>query len=583
MKPGSTSEKEYLLNQLNAIEKTLKKQFGETYKQAINLGEIRNVINSGDSFSFDKNPSAKKKVDSMLKTLQGNLTNTVSQYSQTVGRVATQTAKEGVKASVSPSKKEQDFVDKLSDDAMKDARKSASESAGEAKMSSSVWNFDDYSKKEIQAIINAGIRKGLTVQGIADSVTPYLNNPLLEDAEPEFQKIQTPKGVYKSAYKNALRLARTEVMRAYDEAEWNSYQNDPMVVGFEVKTSNNHTVLIHGKRVPLKDMCDQLAGKYPKSFKFTGWHPQCRCTMLPITIGADELGDLMEAQENGEEFVSKNTVSELPENFNEWYDANKDRFSANNEPWFLSENKGVINTIRTGAPITSEGEAESEGSVDEIDELKGKPFLALQETDENPNNRFSMIAKDLEKLKIEKVPFSQLPVQQSSRDLAKKIGHKDTEDVGSCVSLSLAYMGNRLGYDVQDFRGGKSRDYLSSGFCELCISEGDIFCEATLEETEQKAYESITEGEEVIFGTLSHATIVQKKNGKMQYLELQGEDDNKYKPLTTKKLLERFGYPSNIDECTIMGRSLYILRKNDIVKNLSSFKSLLEYINTARK
>jgi hypothetical protein len=40
------------------------------------------------------------------------------------------------------------------------------------------------------------------------------------------------------------------------------------VVGVEVRLSVNH---------PVADICDELKGKYPKAFSFTGWHPHCRC------------------------------------------------------------------------------------------------------------------------------------------------------------------------------------------------------------------------------------------------------------------------------------------------------------------
>ena len=30
------------------------------------------------------------------------------------------------------------------------------------------------------------------------------------------------------------------------------------------------------------DICDHMKGEYPKDFKFTGWHPNCRCVIHPI-------------------------------------------------------------------------------------------------------------------------------------------------------------------------------------------------------------------------------------------------------------------------------------------------------------
>lgn len=52
------------------------------------------------------------------------------------------------------------------------------------------------------------------------------------------------------------------------------------VVGMRVHKSNNH---------PTEDICDVLAGDYPKDFKFSAWHPQCRCYVTSILCTKDEM------------------------------------------------------------------------------------------------------------------------------------------------------------------------------------------------------------------------------------------------------------------------------------------------------
>ena len=92
-------------------------------------------------------------------------------------------------------------------------------------------------------------------------------------------KIYHPgQGVYRSSYKNALRLTATEGNLAYRTADHLRWQQLDFVVGIEIRLSNNHTL----NGVPFTDICDDLAGKYPKDFKFTGWHPFCRCNAIPI-------------------------------------------------------------------------------------------------------------------------------------------------------------------------------------------------------------------------------------------------------------------------------------------------------------
>ena len=79
-------------------------------------------------------------------------------------------------------------------------------------------------------------------------------------------------GVYRSSYKNAMRLTRSEINMAYRESERLRWANLDFVVGFEIRLSNNHTTTDPktGKKVPFVDICDTLAGRYPKSFVFKG-------------------------------------------------------------------------------------------------------------------------------------------------------------------------------------------------------------------------------------------------------------------------------------------------------------------------
>lgn len=136
-------------------------------------------------------------------------------------------------------------------------------------------------------IIQNGIKEGMSAEEIQRSIKGYLNEPHKlfrrvrnkETGELEWsdaaKRYKPGQGVYRSAYRNAMRLARTEINAAYRQAQWEQYQNDPTVVGIRIELSNNHTTLVNGVPVPFYDICDELRGVYPKSFKWTGWHPQC--------------------------------------------------------------------------------------------------------------------------------------------------------------------------------------------------------------------------------------------------------------------------------------------------------------------
>ena len=107
------------------------------------------------------------------------------------------------------------------------------------------------------------------------------------------------------------------------------------VVGYEVKTTQN------GKHV--EDMCDMLAGKYPKTFKFTGWHPMCMCYCIPILKTEDEFWSL------NDDAKSINEVSDVPQNFKDWIRDNSDRINKAEKrgtlPYFISDNKDDVERI----------------------------------------------------------------------------------------------------------------------------------------------------------------------------------------------------------------------------------------------
>lgn len=74
-------------------------------------------------------------------------------------------------------------------------------------------------------------------------------------------------------------------------------------------------------------ICDELAGQYPKDFKFTGWHPHCRCHAITILKTWEEQMADSRRLMNGEEIdgQSVNRVEDVPDKFKEWVEDNKER------------------------------------------------------------------------------------------------------------------------------------------------------------------------------------------------------------------------------------------------------------------
>ena len=152
------------------------------------------------------------------------------------------------------------------------------------------------------------------------------------------------RGVYRSSYRNALRLTATENNMAYRTADHLRWQQQPFVVGIEIKLSNNHTCKgVIGRFV---DICDDLAGVYPKDFKFVGWHPHCRCYCIPKQASKEEFMEYQQRLLNGEDVSNyhfKGEVKDLPRNFKDWYTDNTDRIArAKSQPYFLRDNAKLI-------------------------------------------------------------------------------------------------------------------------------------------------------------------------------------------------------------------------------------------------
>ena len=146
-------------------------------------------------------------------------------------------------------------------------------------------------------------------------------------------------GVYRSSYMNARRLAATEINMAYRTSDDVRRKQLDFVVGIEVKLSNNHNC----KGVPegeFKDICDDLQGKYPKTFKFVGWHPNCRCYTVSILMTDEELLENLKRRKEGKEPIeSVNEVKDVPQGFKDWVNDNQERISrAKSLPYFLRDN-----------------------------------------------------------------------------------------------------------------------------------------------------------------------------------------------------------------------------------------------------
>ena len=225
-------------------------------------------------------------------------------------------------------------------------------------LSQRVWKYVGEVKDTIELGIDVGLGEGRSAAELSRDLRQCLQQPdkLFRRVRDKYGNLQLSKaaklyhpgqGVYRSSAKNAQRLTRTEINMAYREAELLRWQQLDFVVGFRVQLSNNHTVLdSKGNPKPLKDICDELAGDYPKTFRFLGWHPQCRCLITPILSDYDEYnkdrGNRLKAIVRGEAYKSmpsRRQVTAMPENFTRYIESISERAQGwKSQPYYIRDN-----------------------------------------------------------------------------------------------------------------------------------------------------------------------------------------------------------------------------------------------------
>jgi hypothetical protein len=210
-------------------------------------------------------------------------------------------------------------------------------------LSSRVWNQSGDYIAELEAAISVSMEERLSAAEMSRKIRECLNEPhkLFRRVRDMYGDLQLSKpamayhpgqGVYRSSYKNAMRLCRTEVNMAYRTADNNRWSNLDFVVGMEVKRSRTEYDC---------PVCDSLKGKYPKDFLFVGWHPQCRCYQISILKTEEEFWD-----DDGTE-TSVNEVTDVPEGFKKWVAENAKRIAVSEykgtTPYFLLDNSKYVN------------------------------------------------------------------------------------------------------------------------------------------------------------------------------------------------------------------------------------------------
>lgn len=376
------------IKRTEAYAERIRALFAATVNEILALNKTLPTLNEGEMFSFD-NVSLKKQreVERLLRQLHS---------------VATMAIQQGVKLEWAQANAECDklvrslFGKRVLETPEFTAWTQRNEAAMSAflarsekglNLSQRVWKSCRQLRDEMEVAITVAVGDGTSAATMSRNVRKYLNDPDLmfrrfrykagEEIEYDAdgneigkkiiwgkkwkKKIKksdgsvgwidydkdsyrdewTGSGYYKSSAQNAMRVARTETNVAYRRADQQRWSQMDFVLGQRINLSRSH---------PKKDICDKLAGDYPKEFVFDGWHPQCFCFVTPILMDENEILKMNEAMLRGEEYKPRGKrITQYPENFKQWVRDNEERITAahdgGTDPYFVRNNFNVVQDI----------------------------------------------------------------------------------------------------------------------------------------------------------------------------------------------------------------------------------------------
>lgn len=198
---------------------------------------------------------------------------------------------------------------------------------------------------------------------------------------------------------------------------------------------------------------------------------------------------------------------------------------------------------------------------------------------------YRSIIYDLNEGKVERIEFAKHDKQPTEEEIIENIGGLD-KTVGSCASLALAYVANEAGYNVRDFRGGKSCDIFSQKIVYKDISKlkgvkADIYQDTNDHNAATHHLLNMKENKKYILALGSHATVVRKQGSIYQYLELQDKPElNGWKRLTSKNLKERFSLKKSHSSYGVQLKSNSVLIDVESLCKSDEFLDIVGYINT---
>lgn len=215
---------------------------------------------------------------------------------------------------------------------------------------------------------------------------------------------------------------------------------------------------------------------------------------------------------------------------------------------------------------------------DKSDKIETRKNIGIQ-------SEVSQVRKLALQIGITSNPITKSPKKLTEEEIIQAISGGD-KTKGSCSSAAFAYIGNKGGYTVLDFRGGESCDFFSRNSrikmignlpgVKMHIAKNTNDFKATKE-----LLENVENGNEYYLATGRHAAIIRKNDNLVEYLELQSKIVNGFKPFDDTVLKKRFKAQKSH---AVRGRKYdvdsYLIDVNSLKDN-PEFHNILSFLNTA--
>ena len=401
-----------------------------------------------------------------------------------------------------------------------------------------------YGKSQITKHVTSGIIRGLAPGKIASELMSNLTTMNRE---------------------SAVRAARTGITAAQNAGRMDSYiAAEKMGITIRRKwvcTKDSRTRLAHGMadgqivvgtEKPFKVGGELMMFPGDKSMGAHGWNIyNCRCTTRTVEkdgIEAEPREMRVRNPETGEwELVNEMTYSEWME-------------------WKKSGQKPIANS--------------GNGATMNVD-------TSVIKTPKKSNDaNFNRLLSGLNAYDVEYKPVERHTKKLTESEIISALSGGDMTR-GSCASVGLAYIGQKQGWNVLDFRDGESRSRFSSSYFLHTMSQMNgmktLKAQGASSMTVGNRLLKMCEvGKEYYLAVGRHAAIVRKNaDGVLQYLELQSKNRSGWtnfdgNPRYTLKT--RFGC-TQASSASVDYDFMLDLEDSDFTSN-DDFRTLLGFLNT---